>query len=48
MPRGYAKRFAELLGGPSELRIIAGAGHLAELDNPGEVAAAILEWTKTA
>jgi len=45
MPRSYAKRFADLLGGPSELRVIAGAGHLAELDRPDEVAAAVLEWT---
>jgi pimeloyl-ACP methyl ester carboxylesterase len=46
MPRSYAKRFADLLGGPSELRVIADAGHLAELDKPDEVAAAVIEWTE--
>jgi pimeloyl-ACP methyl ester carboxylesterase len=45
MPRGYAARFAAGLGGPHETKIVAGAGHLAELDRPGEVAEAILNWT---
>ena len=31
--------------GKSETKVIAGAGHLAELDKPGEVAAAIVGWT---
>jgi pimeloyl-ACP methyl ester carboxylesterase len=44
MPRSYAKRIAERLSGPSETRIIPGAGHLAELDKPDEVARAILDW----
>jgi pimeloyl-ACP methyl ester carboxylesterase len=44
MPRSYAKRIAERLGGPNETRIIRGAGHLAELDQPDEMARAILDW----
>jgi pimeloyl-ACP methyl ester carboxylesterase len=45
LPRSYADRFARAVAGKSEIRIIAGAGHLAELDKPDEVAAAILGWT---
>jgi pimeloyl-ACP methyl ester carboxylesterase len=44
MPRSYAGRFAARLGGPHETKTIAGAGHLAELDRPREVADAILSW----
>lgn len=44
MPRGYAARFAAKLGGPSEIRTIPGAGHLAELDQPDMVAEMILSW----
>ena len=44
MPQSYVERFAALLGGPSEAKLIPGAGHLAELDRPEEVAAAILAW----
>ena len=32
--------------GKTEIRVIPGAGHLAELDKPDEVAQAILEWTR--
>ncbi len=39
---GYAKLFAAALGGPSETRVIAGAGHLAELDAPDACAEAVL------
>jgi pimeloyl-ACP methyl ester carboxylesterase len=46
MPRSYAGRFARAIAGRSEIMTIAGAGHLAELDKPDEVAAAILRWTK--
>ncbi len=46
MPRGYADKFAAGIAGRSEIRIIPGAGHLAELDKPDEVAAAILGWTR--
>ncbi len=45
MPRGYADRFAKGISGPAKVKTIPGAGHLAELDRPAEVAAAILEWT---
>ncbi len=46
VPRGYADKFARGIAGPSEIRVISGAGHLAELDKPDEVAGAILGWTK--
>ena len=42
MPRSYAERFAKGLHGKTEIRVIDGAGHLAELDKPAEVAAAVL------
>ena len=45
MPRSYADRFAKAIAGRSEIAVIPGAGHLAELDKPDEVAAAILRWT---
>ena len=43
-PRSYADRFAEGLGGRNEIKIIPGAGHLAELDQPEAVANAVLDW----
>jgi pimeloyl-ACP methyl ester carboxylesterase len=46
MPRGYADKFASGVSGRTEIRTIAGAGHLAELDQPDAVAQAILDWTK--
>jgi pimeloyl-ACP methyl ester carboxylesterase len=46
MPKSYADAFARGIAGRSEIRTIPGAGHLAELDNPDEVAAAILAWTR--
>lgn len=45
LPRSYADRIQSKIQGPSEIRIVPGAGHLAELDRPDEVAQAILEWT---
>jgi abhydrolase domain-containing protein 6 len=45
MPRGYAEKIRERIKGPTELAVIEGAGHLAELDKPQEVADAILRWT---
>jgi pimeloyl-ACP methyl ester carboxylesterase len=45
MPRSYADKFARGISGRSEIRTIRGAGHLAELDQPDAVAAAILQWT---
>lgn len=44
-PRTYADRFAAGIAGPTKITAIAGAGHLAELDKPDEVAAAVLNWT---
>jgi pimeloyl-ACP methyl ester carboxylesterase len=46
MPKSYADKFARGIAGRSEIRTIPGAGHLAELDQPDEVAAAILAWTR--
>jgi pimeloyl-ACP methyl ester carboxylesterase len=45
MPRSYAEKFARGIAGRTEVQVIAGAGHLAELDQPREVADAILSWT---
>ena len=45
MPRNYADRFAAGIKGNTEIKVITGAGHLAELDKPDETAAAILAWT---
>jgi pimeloyl-ACP methyl ester carboxylesterase len=45
MPRDYAEVFAKGITGSTTTRIIAGAGHLAELDKPEEVAAEILAFT---
>ncbi len=46
MPKSYADKFARGIAGKTEIRAILGAGHLAELDKPDEVAAALLEWTR--
>lgn len=45
MPRSYADRFARTIKGATEIKVIADAGHLAELDQPEAVARAILGWT---
>jgi len=45
MPRSYAERLAKGISGPTRILEIAGAGHLAELDEPDAVARAILDWT---
>src|ERR1700737_1972486 len=44
-PRSYADRFAAAIAGRTEIATVPGAGHLAELDKPDEVAGAILRWT---
>ena len=44
MPRGYAEPFANGIAGPTTTRIIAGAGHLAELDKPAEVAREVTDF----
>jgi abhydrolase domain-containing protein 6 len=46
MPRSYADKFAKGIKGKTEIKVIPDAGHLAELDKPDEVAAAVLGWTK--
>ena len=46
MPHSYADRFAAAIAGETRITTIAGAGHLAELDKPDEVAEAILRWMK--
>jgi len=46
MPRSYADQFAAGIKGKTEITVIPGAGHLAELDKPAETAAAILGWMK--
>jgi pimeloyl-ACP methyl ester carboxylesterase len=45
MPLSYADWIKGSIQGQSEVRIIAEAGHLAELDQPEAVANAIIEWT---
>ncbi len=46
VPRSYADKFAKGIAGKSEIRVIPGAGHLAELDKPEDVAQAILGWMR--
>lgn len=41
---GYARRFAAAMTGKTEVRIIKGAGHLADLDAPEEVGEAVLAF----
>jgi pimeloyl-ACP methyl ester carboxylesterase len=45
MPRAYAEVFARGIAGPTTTKIISGAGHLAELDKPSEVASEIVTFT---
>jgi pimeloyl-ACP methyl ester carboxylesterase len=42
MPRSYADTIATAIAAGTEVRIIPGAGHLAELDQPDAVAKAVL------
>ena len=46
LPASYAKRFASGLGGLVQIRSIEGAGHMAELDAPDAVAAAVLDFLR--
>ena len=41
VPPSYAKRIADALGGSAEIRQIAGAGHMVELDAPEALANAV-------
>jgi len=45
MPRSYAGRFSSAIHGTTDVKVIGGAGHLAELDKPAEVAAAMVAFT---
>ena len=45
LPRSYAEAFAEGITGPTMMKIVADAGHLAELDQPVAVASAIVSFT---
>jgi pimeloyl-ACP methyl ester carboxylesterase len=47
MPKSYAATIAGAIMGATEM-IIPGAGHLAELDRPDEVAAAVVRFTSAA
>jgi abhydrolase domain-containing protein 6 len=44
MPRSYADKFASMISGPTTVKTIPGAGHLAEHDKPAEAARLILEF----
>jgi pimeloyl-ACP methyl ester carboxylesterase len=44
MPRNYAGKFTQAIDATTRSIIIPGAGHLAELDKPAEVAQAILDF----
>lgn len=44
IPASYAKRFADGIAGPTQLRSVEGAGHVAELDQPDAVADAVLSF----
>jgi pimeloyl-ACP methyl ester carboxylesterase len=44
LPASYADSMARAIGGRAKVELIAAAGHLAELDRPDEVAAAILRF----
>ncbi|MFV0295208.1 MAG: alpha/beta fold hydrolase [Hyphomicrobiaceae bacterium] len=44
VPRSYAKKIADAIPGDTRIQTIAGAGHLAELDQPVATAKAILDF----
>lgn len=46
LSQGAMQRIGDRIGGGTRLHAIAGAGHLASLDNPLEVASAIREFTR--
>jgi pimeloyl-ACP methyl ester carboxylesterase len=48
VPASYAKRFADGITGTTRIRTIAGAGHLAYIDEPEAVAEAVLEFLDAA
>ena len=44
LPPSYAERFARAIGGNASVVKLAGAGHLAELDQPAQAGAAVLQF----
>jgi pimeloyl-ACP methyl ester carboxylesterase len=42
VPASYAKRFAQRISGPTEIRTVAGAGHALDFDQPRAAALALL------
>jgi pimeloyl-ACP methyl ester carboxylesterase len=44
VPPSYAKRFADAMSGPTEIRTIPAAGHMVELDAPEALATAVREF----
>jgi len=46
LPRSYIDRFAAGIRGDTRITSVPNAGHLAELDQPDIVAAAILDWMR--
>ena len=46
VPASYAKRFASLIGGPTEIRTIAGAGHAVDFDSTELLVEALAESTR--
>ena len=44
VPAGYAKRFADGISGPTEIRSIEGAGHTVTVDAPDAAAEAVLSF----
>jgi pimeloyl-ACP methyl ester carboxylesterase len=44
VPPAYAQRFAERMNGQTSSKLIAGGGHLLELDRPEETAQAIVDF----
>ena len=47
VPFGYARRYADALGGEARIERVPGAGHLADLDAPDEVARRILAFLES-
>jgi pimeloyl-ACP methyl ester carboxylesterase len=47
VPPSYAKRFADALAGPTQIEIVAGAGHLASVDAPEDVARRVLDVVRS-
>jgi pimeloyl-ACP methyl ester carboxylesterase len=44
LPASYARRFADAIGGWTEVREVAGAGHVVEIDQPDAAAESVLAF----